>query len=136
VEGLIHLSELSWGRVHQGNEVVHVGELIRVVVLSVNTNNARIALSLKRLNPNPWEFIGEKYHPGDVVQADVTTLTRFGVFARLTEGVEGLIHISTLKLAPGTELREFFKPGQSIHVKILHLDIEKRRLGLGLVVPV
>ncbi len=136
VEGLIHLSELSWGRVHQGSEVVHVGELIRVVVLSVNANNARIALSLKRLNPNPWEFMGEKYHPGDVVQADVTTLTRFGVFARLTEGVEGLIHISTLKLAPGTELRDLFKPGQSIHVKILHLDIEKRRLGLGLVVPV
>lgn len=136
VEGLIHLSELSWGRVHQGSEVVHVGELIRVVVLSVNANNARIALSLKRLNPNPWEFMGEKYHPGDVVQADVTTLTRFGVFARLTEGVEGLIHISTLKLTPGTELRDLFKPGQSIHVKILHLDIEKRRLGLGLVVPV
>jgi small subunit ribosomal protein S1 len=133
VEGLIHLSELSWGRVHQGNEVVHVGELIRVVVLSVNMNNARIALSLKRLNPNPWEILGEKYHPGDVVQAVVTTLTRFGAFARLSEGVEGLIHISTLKLAAGTELRDLLEPGQEIHVKILHLDIEKRRLGLGLV---
>ena len=135
VEGLIHLSELSWGRVHQGTEVVHVGELIRVVVLSVNMNNARIALSLKRLNPNPWEILGEKYHPGDVVQAVVTTLTRFGAFARLSEGVEGLIHISTLKLAAGTALRDLLEPGQEIHVKILHLDIEKRRLGLGLVAP-
>lgn len=135
VEGLIHLSELSWGRVHNGNEVVHIGEVIQVVVLSVNTNNARIALSLKRLDPNPWEFLGEKYHPGDVVQAVVTTLTRFGAFARLSEGVEGLIHISTLKLAPGMELRDLLIPGQNIHVKILHLDIEKRRLGLGLVIP-
>jgi small subunit ribosomal protein S1 len=135
VEGLIHLSELSWGRVHQGNEVVRLGEIIRVVVLSVNMNNARIALSLKRLNPNPWEVLGEKYHPGDVVQAVVTTLTRFGAFARLSEGVEGLIHISTLKLAPGTALRDLLSSGQEIHVKILHLDIEKRRLGLGLVAP-
>jgi small subunit ribosomal protein S1 len=135
VEGLIHLSELSWGRVHSGNEVVHIGEVIRVAVLSVNTNNARIALSLKRLNPNPWEFLGEKYHPGDVVQAEVTSLTRFGAFARLSEGVEGLIHVSTLRLTPGMELCDLFKPGQHIHVKILHLDIEKRRLGLGLVIP-
>jgi small subunit ribosomal protein S1 len=135
VEGLIHLSELSWGRVHNGNDVVQIGNVIRVVVLSINTNNARIALSLKRLDPNPWEFLGEKYHPGDVVQADVTTLTRFGAFARLAEGVEGLIHITTLKLDPGMQIQEILEPGQHIHVKILHLDIEKRRLGLGLVTP-
>jgi small subunit ribosomal protein S1 len=134
VEGLIHLSELSWGRVERAGEIVHIGDVIHVVVLSVNPNNARIALSLKRLTPNPWETIGEKYHSGDVVKAVVTTLTRFGAFARLDEGVEGLIHISTLKLAPGTEIGDLLLIGQLIHVKILHLDIEKRRLGLELVV--
>ena len=133
VEGLIHLSELSWGRVHKGTEIVRIGDLIRVMVLSVNPNNARIALSLKRLDPNPWESIGERYHPGDVVLAEVTTITRFGAFARLGEGVEGLIHISTLKLPEGSDISSILKAGQSIHVKILHLDIEKRRLGLGLV---
>jgi small subunit ribosomal protein S1 len=134
VEGLIHLSELSWGRVERAGEIVHIGDVIHVVVLSVNPNNARIALSLKRLTPNPWETIGEKYHSGDVVKAVVTTLTRFGAFARLDEGVEGLIHVSTLKLAPGTEIGDLLRIGQLIHVKILHLDIEKRRLGLELVV--
>ena len=135
VEGLIHLSELSWGRVHRGYEIVHIGETLRVMVLSVNADNARIALSLKRLEANPWESIGERYHPGDVVPATVATITRFGAFARLAEGVEGLIHISTLKPPAGTGIADILNPGQSIHVKILHLDIEKRRLGLGLVQP-
>jgi small subunit ribosomal protein S1 len=87
------------------------------------------------LAPNPWEMIGEKYHSGDVVQAVVTTLTRFGAFARLEEGVEGLIHISTLNMAPGVEIGDLLKVGECIHVKILHLDIEKRRLGLEWVTP-
>lgn len=135
VEGLIHLSELSWGRVNRGCEIVHIGETLRVMVLSVNAENARIALSLKQLEANPWESIGVRYHPGDVVPATVTTITRFGAFARLAEGVEGLIHISTLKPPAGTGIADILNPGQSIHVKILHLDIEKRRLGLGLVHP-
>jgi small subunit ribosomal protein S1 len=135
VEGLIHLSELSWGRVYRGCEIVRIGETLRVIVLSVNADNARIALSLKRLEVNPWESIAEKYHPGDVVPATVTTITGFGAFARLAEGVEGLIHISTLKPPAGAAIGDILKPGQCIHVKILHLDIEKRRLGFGLVHP-
>jgi len=135
LEGLIHLSELSWGRVHRTQDIVQIGESIKVMVLSVNSENARIALSLKRLCANPWESIGERYHPGDVVPATVTTVTRFGAFVRLGEGVEGLIHISTLKPPAGTAIGDILKTGQSILVRILHLDIEKRRLGLGLVTP-
>lgn len=134
VEGLIHVSEISWGRVEKPTEVLKIGQTVKVIILQVNEENSRIALSIKRLTPNPWEDLQKNYQPGDVVNACVTSIMRFGVFARLEEGVEGLIHISSLPVSvePG-ELSRMFMPGQNIQVKILHVDAEKRRLGLGLV---
>ncbi len=134
VEGLIHVSELSWGRVQHPCEVLFIGQIVQTLVLQVSEENARVALSLKRLHSNPWEILVKRYNPGDVVQATVTTIVRYGAFAKLDEGVEGLIHISSITLPPGVrELEKIIEPGQSVQVRILHIDSERRRLGLGLV---
>ncbi len=134
VEGLIHVSELSWGRVQHPCEVLHIGQTVQTLVLQVSEENSRVALSLKRLQSNPWEILVKRYKPGDVVQATVTTIMRYGAFARLEEGVEGLIHISSVSLPHGIrELDKALAAGQSVQVRILHIDAERRRLGLGLV---
>ncbi|MBA4385900.1 MAG: hypothetical protein C0410_14270, partial [Anaerolinea sp.] len=96
VEGLVHVSELSWGRVEQPSTLFVIGQSVDVMVLQVNESTARIALSIKRLNENPWDTLQENHQKGDVVTAKVTAIQRFGVFARLPEGIEGLIHISSI----------------------------------------
>ncbi len=134
VEGLIHVSELSWGRVQHPADVVKVGQCIQVMVLQVSEENSRIALSLKRLQTNPWETLVEAHKPGDVVMAQITSIMKYGAFARLDEGVEGLIHISSIPFPPGQkDIANFLQIGQSVQVRILHIDAERRRLGLGLV---
>jgi small subunit ribosomal protein S1 len=134
LEGLIHVSELSWGRVQHPSEVLNIGEPVRALVLVVSEENGRVALSLKRLCPNPWEVLLESYHPGDVVEGTISAIRRYGAFARLKEGVEGLIHISTFHLLPEQhDLDGMIEIGQKVQVKILHIDAERRRLGLGLI---
>jgi small subunit ribosomal protein S1 len=133
VEGLIHVSELSWGRVQHPGKILSLGQPIKVLVLQVNEKSGRIALSLKRLFKNPWETLADIHITGDIVSAKVTAITRFGVFARLEEGIEGLIHVSTIQQCCGQkDLESLFTSGQLVKVKILHIDIERRRLGLGL----
>lgn len=134
VEGLIHVSELSWGRVQHPCDVLRVGESVQTQVLQISEENARVALSLKRLNPNPWETLVKHYKPGDVVAATITSVMRFGAFARLEEGVEGLIHISSISFPPGVkDIDKVLHVEQHVQVRILHIEIERRRLGLGLV---
>lgn len=134
LEGLIHVSELSWGRVQHPSDILKIGDPVRALVLMVSEENGRVALSLKRLCPNPWEVLVQTYQPGDVVQARVTSILRYGVFARLKEGVEGLIHISTIQLPEEErEVTNYLKVEQTVQVKILHIDADRRRLGLGLV---
>jgi small subunit ribosomal protein S1 len=136
VEGLIHVSEMSWGRVEKPTEILTIGQSVKVIILQVQEENSRIALSIKRLTPNPWEEIQKNYKPGDIVPAEVTSIMKFGVFARLNEGIEGLIHVSSMpEEMDVSNLTEHFEPGQAIDVKILHIDSERRRLGLGLVIP-
>lgn len=133
VEGLIHVSELSWGRVQHPADILSVGENVDVLVMTVNEENGRIALSLKRLHPNPWDLLVTRYRPGDIVAATIASITRYGIFARLDEGVEGLIHISSMRnheLDPRNGMQ--FNPGDRIQVKIIHIDSIRRRLGLGL----
>lgn len=134
VEGLIHVSELSWGRVQHPRDIVQVGDEVRVLVLQVSEENARIALSIKRLMPNPWLTLAARYKPGDIVPAWITTVAPYGAFARLEEGVEGLIHVSSMNLPPGTKSPDhILQVGQAVQVRILHIDVERRRLGLGFV---
>lgn len=134
VEGLVHVSELSWGRVDQPSALFSVGTQVKVMVLQVNEGTARIALSIKRLSANPWDTLLENHNSGDTVPAVVTSIMRFGVFARLEEGIEGLIHISSIVDFYGPcEINRQFSVGQHLMVKILHIDVDRRRLGLGLV---
>lgn len=134
VEGLIHVSELSWGRVTHPADILTVGQAVDTLVLNISAENAKVALSLKRLQPNPWEVVVKRYNPGDVVLARITTVMRYGAFARLEEGVEGLIHISSIQLPPGVkELEKLLFAGQEVRVRILHIEVERRRLGLSLV---
>ncbi len=133
VEGLIHLSELSWCRVQRPEEEIKVGETVKVLVLDVDEASSRIALSLKRLLSNPWENLENKYSPGDVLLGTVTCFTKFGIFVRLEIGVEGLIHVSSLGVSDGREFSTRYVIGDQINVKILHLDVDRRRLGLELV---
>ncbi len=131
-DGLIHISELSWSPVNSTEDVVKVGEELDVYVLRVDAENRKIALSLRRLEPEPWETIHERYGVGDIVDATVTKLTNFGAFARVEGSVEGLIHISELTSRMINHPREVVREGDTVKLKILRIEPERRRLGLSL----
>jgi small subunit ribosomal protein S1 len=131
VEGLIHISELSWGRVVHPSHVLKLGQKVEVQVIDILPERCRIALSLKRLQVNPWEFVSQRYTTNDIVPATVTSVVSFGVFARLEEGLEGLVHVSEINLN-GSTVRETYREGQKINVRILHMDPQHQRLGLSL----
>ncbi|MDP1714261.1 MAG: S1 RNA-binding domain-containing protein [Anaerolineales bacterium] len=132
VEGLIHISELSWGRVSHPSQIVKIGSPLDVQVLELAPERCRVALSLKRLLPNPWQNASVEFPEGAIKPAIVTSVLSFGAFARLEAGVEGLIHISEIPQAEGTSLREVFSEGQQVQVRILHLDAAHQRLGLSM----
>jgi small subunit ribosomal protein S1 len=133
VEGLIHVSELSWGRVRHPNEVAKVGETVQAYVIQVDQERSRIALSLKRLIPNPWETAEERYKPGQVVNAVITSIVPFGAFARLEEGLDGLIHSSEIvETGSQEESDEGLYEGQNVQVRILNVNAARQRLGLSL----
>jgi len=132
LEGLIHVSELSWGRVQCPRDILKVGEIVKVLIIQIAEEKGRIALSLKRLTENPWKSILEVHHLGDIVPAIVTCVKNYGVFARLEEGVEGLIHVSSVDLPPNVLMEDYFFQGQEVLVRILHIEPEKRRLSLSL----
>jgi small subunit ribosomal protein S1 len=132
VEGLIHVSEISWGRVNHPGDVVHVGQEVNAYILQVDKERSRIALSLKRLCNNPWETAEERYYPGQLVTAVVTSVVPYGAFARLEEGLDGLIHITEMGLDEGQTPADSLEEGQVVKARILHIDPLKQRLGLSL----
>lgn len=132
LEGLIHISELSWGRVGHPAEILERGQKVRAYVLEVSRDNGRIALSLKRLHPDPWETVGERYHIGENVDGVITNVVDFGAFARIEEGLEGLIHVSELAEGHFLHPRNVVSEGQHINARILSIDGRARRLGLSL----
>jgi small subunit ribosomal protein S1 len=133
IEGLVHVSEISWGRVHHPSDVVTLGQKVQVYVIQVDPDRARIALSLKRLHPNPWETAEERYFAGQVTEATVTSIVPFGAFARLEEGLDGLIHISEFgSVESHNNNLDILNEGQRIQVRVLHVDATRQRLGLSL----
>lgn len=132
VEGLVHISELSWDRVSQPGDVVMPGQEVDVYVLGVNPDEGRIALSVKRLRPNPWVGVEERYQTGQLLKGTVTNVVSFGAFVRIEEGVEGLVHIS--ELAEGNLLhpRNIVREGDVVQVLVLKVDQSNQRLGLSL----
>ena len=131
-DGLIHISEISWEPIQSPEEVVHVGDELDVHVLKVDRETRRIALSLRRLQPTPWDTITDRYHVGQQVTGTVTRLTNFGAFARIEDSVEGLIHISELSDRVIEHPKEVVNEGDTMPLTILRIEPERRRLGLSL----
>jgi small subunit ribosomal protein S1 len=132
VEGLIHISELSWGRVVHPGDVLRPGQDVKALVLQVETETERIALSRKRLYPNPWQAIEERYLPGQLVQGIISNIVNFGAFAEVEEGLEGLIHISEISENGCNDPAEVLYKGEQVVARVLHVDGSGRRLALSL----
>ncbi|MBM4460277.1 MAG: 30S ribosomal protein S1 [Chloroflexi bacterium] len=131
-EGLIHISELSWGRVGSSEEVVHPGDRVEMMVLEVNPQEQKVSLSLKRLRPDPWQGVEARYRVGQLVDAMITNVVNFGAFARLEEGLEGLIHISELAQGSFMHPRNVVREGDRVRARVLAVDGGKRRIALTL----
>ena len=133
VEGLIHVSEISWGRVNHPGDAVQVGDEVQAYVINIDQERSRIALSLKRLYANPWETAETRYHAGQLVDAVITSVVPYGAFAHLEEGLDGLIHNTEMNLdEEHASPADFLSEGQRVQVRILHIDATRQRLGLGL----
>ena len=131
-DGLIHLSELSWHRIQHPSEVLQVGQEVDVYVLNIDQERQRIGLSLRRLIPEPWSVVSEKYAVGQVVTATVTKLANFGAFAKLDDSIEGLIHVSELADHRVNHPKEVIHEGDEVQVRIIRIEPERRRMGLSL----
>ncbi|MBM3848404.1 MAG: S1 RNA-binding domain-containing protein, partial [Verrucomicrobia bacterium] len=136
-DGLVHISEMSWAPVGSPDQVVKVGQELDVFVLKVDPETKKIALSIKRLQPEPWATVNERFQIGDIVEGTVTKLTNFGAFARVGDGdkggaIEGLIHISELTDRVITHPKEAIHEGDVVKLKVLRIEPERRRLGLSL----
>jgi len=130
-DGLVHLSELSWGRVRHPADILSVGDQVQVYLLSIDSERRRIALSMKRTQREPWSTIGERYSLGQIVSGTITQLAPFGAFARIEEGVEGLIHISELSDERIQHPRDVVQEGAEVQVRIIRIDPSRKRMGLS-----
>jgi small subunit ribosomal protein S1 len=128
-DGLVHISQLAWSRVNHPSEVLHVGQEVEVQVLSVDKEKKKIALSIKRAEVDPWTTVEQRYAPSQLVDGVITKIAPFGAFARIEDGIEGLIHQS--ELSPGTDPKTL-REGEQLQLRILRIDAERRRLGLSL----
>jgi small subunit ribosomal protein S1 len=131
VEGLIHISELSWGRVSHPADILQSGEQVEVYVLNVDRGQGRVGLSLKRLQPDPWNTVNERYQVGQVIEGEITNIVNFGAFVRLEEGLEGLIHSSEFSSAAASGLYALHE-GAHVLVRINSIEGERHRIGLSL----
>jgi small subunit ribosomal protein S1 len=135
IDGLLHVSDMSWTKkVAHPSEMVKKGDQLRCVVLSVDSDKKRIALGLKQLSKDPWlDDIPSNYHVGDLLSGYVTKITNFGVFVKLEEDLEGLLHISELSDQKISSPEEIVKPGMKIEVRVIRVDVEERKIGLSFV---
>jgi small subunit ribosomal protein S1 len=132
MDGLIHISELSWSHVNHPSEVLEIGQKVQVKVLDIDRERQRISLGLKQTQSDPWQQVLESYQEGDVVQGKVTKVVTFGAFVEILPGVEGLVHISELAQHHVENPREVVSQGDTVNVRILEVDAERRRLSLSL----
>jgi small subunit ribosomal protein S1 len=130
VDGLIHISELTWGHVNHPDEVLSVGDEVEVYVLSVDRERERIGLSRRRLLPDPWTLVSERLQVDQVIQGTVTKIARFGVFVDVGQGVEGLVHVS--EMPGGRNGCTKLVPQSPITVRVLKINPWQRRIGLSL----
>ncbi|MCL4256960.1 MAG: S1 RNA-binding domain-containing protein [Anaerolineales bacterium] len=132
VEGLVHISELSWGRVGHPREVASPGQMLSVVVLEINSDLERVSLSVKRGQANPWASVLERFPEGAEASGEITEVVHFGAFAKLEEGLEGLIHITQMGLHHRLDPRLVLEAGMQVQVKVLQVEPDRQRLSLQL----
>ena len=133
VDGLVHITDISWGRVNHPSEFVKLDEKIKVVVLDFDEEKKRISLGMKQLTPHPWENIGDKYQPGVKVKGKVVSLTDYGAFVEIEKGIEGLIHVSEMSWTEHIKHpSQVVSLGQTVEAVVLNIDKENRKLSLGL----
>ncbi len=132
VDGMVHISELSWTRIKHPSEVVNVGDTVKVYIKALDTEKRKISLGYKRIEDNPWEIFKRDYEVGSVVEATVVGLTTFGAFARIIDGVEGLIHISQIANRHIASPKEVLSIGDVVTVKITDVDYDKHRISLSI----
>jgi small subunit ribosomal protein S1 len=132
IDGLIHISELSWSHVNHPSEVVAIGDTVRIKVLDIDRDRQRISLGLKQTQEDPWQRVISTHRPGDVLGGTVTKVVAFGAFVEILPGVEGLVHISELADHHVESPSEVVEPGATLDVKILEIDEERRRLSLSI----
>jgi small subunit ribosomal protein S1 len=132
IDGLIHISELSWSHVNHPSEVVAIGDTVRIKVLDIDRDRQRISLGLKQTQEDPWQRVISTHRSGDVLEGSVTKVVAFGAFVEILPGVEGLVHISELADHHVENPSEVVEPGTTLNVKILEIDEERRRLSLSI----
>ncbi|MCC7118324.1 MAG: 30S ribosomal protein S1 [Anaerolineales bacterium] len=132
VEGLIHISELSWGRVSHPSQVVKLNDQVTVKILDLSAARSRVALSLKQLQANPWKDAETAFPVGRILPATITSVLSFGAFARLDANVEGLIHASEIPQAEGKSVKDVLTLGARVDVRVLHVEPSQQRLGLSM----
>src|SRR5690242_3508542 len=132
IDGLIHISELSWSHVNHPSEILSIGDTVSVKVLDIDRQRQRISLGLKQTQEDPWQRVVDTYNIGDELEGNVTKVVTFGAFVEILDGVEGLVHISELAQHHVDNPREIIQPGDPVRVKILEIDSERRRLSLSI----
>ena len=134
IEGLVHISEMSWTkRINHPNDLVHIGDIVDVMVLGINKEKKEISLGMKQTTPNPWDEVAAKYPPGSKIEGTVRNLTNYGAFIEIEEGIDGLLHISdmswTRKISHASEM---LQKGDAITCQVISVDQERKRIALGL----
>lgn len=133
VDGLIHITDFSWGRINHPSEIVEIGQKINVQVIDFNKETSRISLGLKQLVDNPWETIPDKYKVGDIVKGSIVSIMNYGIFIEIEKGIEGLIHISEVSWTKNVQnLQDSYKVGDSIESKVLFVDSDEQKISLGI----
>ncbi len=132
VDGMVHISELSWNRIKHPSEVVKVGDVIEVYIRDIDAENKKISLGYKKTEDNPWEIMQKKYEVGSACTVKIVSMTPFGAFAQIIPGVDGLIHISQISKERVNKPSDVLSIGQEVQVKITELDIEKKRVSLSI----
>ncbi len=132
IDGLVHISELSWSHVSHPSEVVKVGDEVEVKVLEVDASRERISLGLKQTQPDPWQEMVKKYPVGSIIEGRVTKMVPFGVFVEIGDNIEGLVHISEMARGHVDTPEQVTSVGESIHVKVQEVDLDRRRISLSM----
>ena len=132
IDGLLHISEISWGKLRHPQEVLQIGDTVKVKVLSMNEEKGKISLGLKQTMPEPWSVIDEKYEVGQVVTGKVVQIKEYGAFVELEPGLDGLVHISEIAHKRVNDINEELTIGQEVSAKILDIDKDKRRISLSI----